>query len=226
MSRFASVMKMHSRDKWSWFLVPWLIMLSSFIVNLIVSSFINEPIYTGGIASLYVYMFVAGIITLAQTFPFALGMSVSRTDYYLGTSAMIILTSVGSAGLLFLLGLTEVWTNAWGSDLHFFNVPYLSDGPLINQFTVPLVILLFMHYSGVVISAVHKRTGRNGMFIASGILLLVFTVLGFLATYLNWYPAIFDWMIEQTAVDYTLWMLPLIVIFALVSYLLLRKATI
>jgi hypothetical protein len=219
-------MKMHSRDKWSWFIIPWLVMLSSFIVNLIISLFIKDPIYTGGIASIYIYMFVAGTIMLAQTFPFALGMSVSRTDYYLGTSAMIILTSVGSAGLLFLLGLTEGWTNAWGSHLHFFNLPYLSEGPLINQFTVPLVILLFMHYSGIVISAVYRRTGLNGMFIASGILLLVFTVLGFLATYLNWYPAIFDWMVKQSAVDYTLWMLPIIVIFAVVSYLLLRRATI
>ncbi|AJS60556.1 hypothetical protein [Paenibacillus sp. IHBB 10380] len=226
MNRVANVMKMHSRDKWSWFIIPWVVMLSVFIINLVISVFIDDPMYTGAIASVYVYMFIAGIVTLAQTFPFALGMSVSRTDYFLGTSAMIILTSVGFAVLMFLLGLTEGWTGAWGSDLHFFHLPYLSDGPVINQFLVPLVILLFMRYLGIVIAATHKRTGRSGLFIASGILLLVFTVLGFLATYLNWYPAIFDWMVEQSAVDYTLWMLPLIVIFAVVSYLLLRRATI
>jgi hypothetical protein len=226
MNRVSSVVKMHSRDKWSWFIVPWLVMLSSFTINLIISYLIDEPLKTGGIASIYIYTFIAGIITLAQTFPFALGMSVSRTDYFLGTSAMIILTSIGSTILLFLLGLTEGWTNAWGSDLNYFRVPYLSDGPLINQLTVPLVLLLFMHYSGILIAATHKRSGRNVMFIISGVMLLVGTVLGFLANYLNWYPAIFKWMGEQTAVDYTLWMLPLIVIFAAVSYLLLRKTTV
>ncbi|MDF2653097.1 MAG: hypothetical protein K0Q73_8902 [Paenibacillus sp.] len=226
MNRVASVMKMHGRDKWTWYIIPWVVLMSSFIINLVISFFVDEPVVTGGIASIFIYMFVAGIITPAQTFPFALGMSVSRKDYYLGTSAMIVLASVLSAVMLFLLGLAEGWTGAWGSELHYFDLPYLSDGPLINRFTVPLVILLFMHYLGILIAATHKRTGRNGMFIASGILLLVFTFLGFLANYLNWYPAIFGWMVEQSAVDYTLWMLPLIVIFALASYLLLRRATV
>lgn len=226
MNRVASVVKMHNRDKWTWFIVPWLIMLSSFIINLVISSFVDGPVNSGGIISIYIYMFVVGIVIPAQTFPFALGMSVSRKDYFLGTSAMIILTSVGSAVLLFLLGLTEGWTDAWGSGLHFFHLPYLSDGPVINQFFVPLVILLLMNYSGVMIAALYKRTGRNGMFITSGILLLLVTVLGFLATYLNWYPTIFEWMNEQSAVDYTLWALPFTAIFAAASYLLLRRATI
>jgi H+/Cl- antiporter ClcA len=91
---------------------------------------------------------------------------------------------------------------------------------------VPLVLLLFMHYCGILTAATHKRTGRNGMFIASGILLLVFTFLGFLASYLNWYPAIFGWMVKQSAVDYTLWMLPFLLLFAVASYLLLRRATV
>lgn len=226
MNRVASVMKMHGRDKWSWFFIPWMVTLSSFIINLIISYFIDEPVVTGGIASLFIYMFVAGIMTPAQTFPFAIGMSVSRTDYYLGTSAMIALTSIGFAVVLFVLGLAEGWTGAWGSDLHFFTVPYLSDGPLINRFMVPLILLLFMHYCGILIAATYKRTGRNGMFISSGILLLAFTFLGFLASYLNWYPAIFGWMVKQSAVDYTLWMLPFLLLFAVASYMLLRRATV
>ena len=226
MNRVAGVIKMHSKDKWSWFIIHWLIMLSSFFINLIISFFVDEPLYTGGIASIYIYMFVAGIITPAQTFQFALGLGVSRKDYYIGTSAMVVLTSILSALVLFLLSLMEVWTESWGSGLHFFHVPYLNDGPLINQFIVPLLILLFMHYSGIFISAAYRRTGKNGLFIASGILLIVFTVLGFLATYLDWYPAIFDWMINQRAIDYTLWMLLFTAVFALVSYLLLRRATV
>ncbi|WP_028608409.1 hypothetical protein [Paenibacillus harenae] len=226
MNRVSSVVKMHSRDKWSWFIVPWLVMLSSFVINFIISYFVDEPLITGGLSSIFIYMFVAGIITLAQTFPFALGMSVSRTDYFLGTSSMVLLTSAGSSLLLLLIGLTEGWTNDWGSGLVFFQLPYLSEGPLVNQFTVYLIIFLFMHYSGILIGVVHKRTGKNGMFLISGILLAAFTLLGFLADYLNWYPAIFDWIVKQSAMDYALWMLPFIVIFAAASYLLLRRATI
>lgn len=226
MNRVAGVIKMHSKDMWSWFIIPWMVMLSSFFINLIISLFVDKPIYTGGISSIYIYMFVAGIVTLAQTFHFALGLGVSRKDYYIGTSAMVVLTSIFSAFVLFLLSRTEVWTEAWGTGLHFFHVPYLSDGPLINQFIVPLLILLFMHYSGILISAAYRRMGKNGLFIASGILLAVSSVLGVLATYLNWYPAIFAWIIRQSAVDYTLWMLPFTAVFALASYLLLRRATV
>ncbi|GGD98263.1 hypothetical protein [Paenibacillus nasutitermitis] len=226
MNRIAGVMKMHSKDKWSWFLIPWLIILSSFIVNFIISFFAEEPIYTGGLASIYIYMFIMGLITLIQTFPFALGLSVRRTDYYLGTSAMIVLICAMYAVVLFLLGRIEIWTEAWGTGLHFFSLPYLNAGPVINQLWVPFVILLFMYYSGIVISSLYKRSGRNGMFIVSGIILLGGTIVGFLANYLDWYPAIFEWMGNQSAVNYALWMLPFIAVFALASYLLLRKATV
>lgn len=226
MNRVTSVLKMHSRDKWSWFIIPSLVVLPSFFINLIISVFLDEPLITGGIASIYIYMLAAGIIILTQTFPFALSMSVSRKDYFVGTSIMIILTNIGFASLLFLLGLTEGWLNSWGSDLHFFHLPYLSDGPLINQFWIPLVILLFFHYLGLLIAATHKRTGRNGLFMIYGILLIVFTITGFLATYLNWYPSIFRWIVQQTAADYALWLLPFTVLFAGVAYLLLRRATI
>jgi len=225
MNRVAGVMKMHSKDKWSWFLIPWMVLLSSFIINLIISFFVEEPIYTGGLASIFVYMFIVGMIILSQTFPFALGLSVRRTDYYWGTSAMIVLTSAVYAVFLFLLGRIETWTDAWGTGLHYFSLPYLNEGPVINQLWVPFVALLFMHYSGIVISSIYRRTGRNGMFIVSGIVVLAGTVVGFLANYFGWYPAIFKWMGNQSAVNYALWMVPFIAAFALASYLLLRRAT-
>lgn len=226
MNRITSVLKIHSRDKWSWFIIPSLVVLPSFFINLIISLFLDEPLITGGLASIYIYTLAAGIIILTQTFPYALSMGISRKDFFVGTSIMIILTNIGFAALLFLLGITEGWTNAWGSDLHFFHLPYLSDGPLINQFWIPFIILLFFHYLGLLIAATHKRTGRNGLFLIYGLFLFVVTIIGFLATYLNWYPTIFQWMGQQTAADYAIWMLPFIVLFAAGSYFLLRRATI
>ncbi|OMF37044.1 hypothetical protein BK133_07495 [Paenibacillus sp. FSL H8-0548] len=226
MNKIASVIKMHRTDKWTWLLIPWMIMLSSFTVNFTISFFVDEPMITGGLSSIFIYVFITGIIILAQTFPFALGMSVSRTDYFWGTSVMILLSSIVSAALLLLLRLIETWTNAWGSDLHFFKLPYLSDGPLLIQFFVQLILLLFMYYFGFLIASTYRRTGRIGLFLIAGILLVLFTVLSFMANYLNWYPAIFDWMVNQSALDYALWMLPLVLLFSASSYLLLRRATI
>jgi hypothetical protein len=41
----------------------------------------------------------------------------------------------------------------------------------------------------------------------------------------NWWGAIFGWLAHQTAASLGLWLVPLIAIFALASYALLRKAT-
>ncbi|MHC0036416.1 hypothetical protein [Pseudoneobacillus sp. C159] len=76
------VLKMYLRDKWAWFFIPTIILTSVFILNFIVSLFISndEKFYTGGISYIFVYMLVMGIIVVTQTFPYAIGMSVRRTE--------------------------------------------------------------------------------------------------------------------------------------------------
>lgn len=226
MSRTVAILKMHTRDKWMWFFIPWAIMLSSFAINLVLSFFIADPLYTGGVASIYIYMMVAGIISISQTFPYAIGMNLRRKDFYAGTSLMAVLVSVVTAVLLFAFARLERGIGAWGTGLHFFDLPYLNAGPMINQLWIPLAILLFVYFLGFAISSIYRRMGRIGMMLFSGGVVIAAGIVSFMSTYFGWWPNVFSWMSDQTAVDYALYTLPFTALFALISYWLLRRATV
>ena len=131
MNRIASVMVMHSRDRLTWFFLPWIVVGSSFTVNVFIALLLGSKtaIYTGGLSSIYIYMLSVGAITVGGTFPFALGFSTRRRDYFLGTIAQAIAVSAAWAILLWLLSFIEdKLIRNWGVDLHFFHLPYLSNG--------------------------------------------------------------------------------------------------
>ncbi|WP_042375059.1 hypothetical protein, partial [Neobacillus jeddahensis] len=132
-----SVLKMHTRDKWIWLYIPFIILFSSFFVNYIVSFILTDTeVYTGGASSIFIYLFVLGILVMAQTFPYALGMSVRRIDYFMGTSLMGLTSSFVMGIVLYILAQIEVYTAGWGSKLHFFHLPYLNDGTFLEQIII------------------------------------------------------------------------------------------
>ena len=47
-----------------------------------------------------------------------------------------------------------------------------------------------------------------------------------LSTYWHWWGTISGWLVQQTAAALGLWLVPVMAIFALASYALLRKATV
>ncbi|OAB39525.1 hypothetical protein [Paenibacillus glacialis] len=228
MNRTMSVLKMHARDKVTWFYIPLSILLFNFVINLIVS-FIpsnSTQIYTGGVIPIYIYIFVMGTITLSQTFPFALGLSITRKNYFLGTTTMITLVSAIMACLLCIASLIERLTNHWGGFLHFFNIPYLNDGTLVEQLCIYFIIMMFMYFVGLSISSVHRRYGGLGMLILVVLVALLFGTGGFSFYQYQWVDTLIRWLNHVSAFDIALWMIPLTICCAILSYLLLRKSTI
>ncbi|MEF3303819.1 hypothetical protein [Paenibacillus sp. GYB003] len=227
MNRIAGVVKIHLQDK-SLIYMPWLIVSISFVANLTIGLLISdrEPMYTGGIASLYVFMLVFGLIVLPQTFPFALGMSVRRTDYFWGTAAVIAAASAVFSVLLLLLAVVESeWTAGWGVDLHFFKLPYLNDGPALAQLWIFFSCLLNMFYLGFAISSIHRRFGKKGMWIATAVSFVIFTVVSYVCTYNEWWGDIYLWIAAHTMFQLSLYMFAGAVVYALASYALLRRAS-
>lgn len=229
MNHITAMLKMHSRNWLSWFFMPWCILLFSLAINLFIGLLLNrqKAIYTGGLSSIYIFMFVLGILTLRDTFPFALGFSVRRIDYLLGTIVMVLATSLMSALLLFLLSLIEnnVVVN-WGVDVHFFHLPYMSDGSLIEQFWVYFVPLAHLYFLGFAIGSIYRRFGGAGMLTFFGIVFLLASAAALLLTYSNQWGTLFAWFSQYTAFTWACWLVPLTLIYALIAYALLRKATI
>lgn len=230
MNRTIGVLKMHCRDKWSWLYIPWIVCLSSFLVNLIIGYTMSsqEEIYTGGVSSIFIYLFVIGIVMPPQTFAFALGMGVRRKDYFLGTTVMAMLFSVGSSVLLLLLSQIEQGTNQWGVGLHFFNLPFINEGSLFIQWLTFTLLFLCLFFGGLLIASVYRKFGKNGMFVFFGAILLVFLVAPLLITYFEGWDDIGRWILASfhSMNDFAPWLLLKAAIMALASYLLLLRSTV
>lgn len=229
MNRFLAILHMHYKDWFWWLVAPWAwILLPSFFVNLIISLSLNKDtgLYTGGLAAIYIYMLILGVLVVYRTFPFALGFTMRRTDYFLGTTLTALAVFAFEAIVLLLLSFIESVTNGWGAMLHFFHLPYLSDGPFYAQFWFSFIGMAFLYALGFAIGSVYQRFGRIGLLTLSGATLLVGTVVFYACASFNWWGRIFGWLFHQSAAGLASWLtLPLVVLLP-ISYLLLRRATI
>lgn len=226
MNRTLPIFNMHLRDKFTWYFMPYAIMGGSFIVNLIISIFLETPLFTGGLASIFIYYLVVGILTVPQTFQFSLGLGTTRKDYFIGTLLACLVFSAINALILVAVGVIENATGAWGTDLHFFQAAYVSNGTYFEDYLIYFIVLLLMFMTGFLISSFFRRFGSKSMLLSFLISIIVFTVLGYFIQQNNWWVNIFNWFIGKTALDLALWTLPFTVICILLSYVLLRRSTV
>ena len=230
MNAIRTVVKMYTRGKLIWFFSPWIGLLLQFLAALIVILIITllfggkTPFYPGGLITICVIMFIMGIVSLTDTFPFALGFGVRRTDYVLGTTVLAGAVSVVTAVLLLLFSPLEIVTGGWGLELHYFHLPYLNDGSLIEQFCIYFVGLANLYFLGFVIGSIYQRIGRAGTLMFFLTVFLLMSLFSLVWTYFRWWDALFAWFSQYTAFELALLLLPLTAFYLLVSYLLLRRA--
>lgn len=226
MNRVPSIVQMHLRGKNTWFSLPYMILFFSFIVNLLIGVLIHpeEGIYTGGILSIYIFMLIMGMITMKDTFAFAIGFSVRRTDYFLGTLLLVTLVNGCNAIVLLVFSLIEQSTGFWGVNLHFFHLPYLNDGNVIQQLIIYFSLLMNIYFLGFLISSVHRRFGKFGIILFLGTATLVSSVFSIFSTLNNWWIPVFKWVIQYTAFELALWFLVLTIVYIVASYFFIRKA--
>lgn len=227
MNRMAGVMKMHWRDKWSWIFIPWVVVLFSFATNLTIGGLTGgeENINSGGLSSIFIYIFVCSLIVQGQTFPFALGLNVRRLDFFAGTSAMGVLVSAASAVVLLLFSLAEELSDGWGVSVHFFNLPFMDGISPLGRLGIYFVVMVHMFFLGFVIASIYRRFKRTGMFVFFAALFVLMSVATFALTYFNLWLYLFGWFANHY-MDIFVWMAPIAVVYALLSYAMIRRATI
>jgi hypothetical protein len=226
MNRVSGIIRTHLTDRWGWILIPWIVLASSFVCNLLVASLSGEVIYTGGVASIFIYMLVLGIVIVAQTFPFIIGFGSRRKNYFLGTTATIVITSAIFALILCMLARIEVQSGNWGVDLHFFNLPYISDGSAIGRYWVQFSFMTHLFFTGFFIACIYRKFGRNGTFLFFIALSLILTITAYLINIGDGWNAIFNWLGEISAVELATGLFFLTLVYLGLSYGLLRRATV
>ncbi|ASS67709.1 MULTISPECIES: hypothetical protein [unclassified Paenibacillus] len=228
-NRTASVALMHARDKWTWLYIPWMVLLSSFIVNFAIGLIARPDNFTtGGLLSILIYMLVAGMIVIHQTFSFALGLCITRRSYFAGTAAAAVGFILLSAVLLTVMLLLERATGAWGVGLHFFEIPYLSDSGAGLALWTFFSLLLFMFFGGLATGSLFRRFGKKGLFSFFLLCMLGFGGWTAVVTAKNWWRGVGSWLmkLDFTIVQTTFLLLACALALAAISYMLLRRSTV
>lgn len=258
MNRIISVMAMHARDRMLWLLTPWIALgggfgiawCIAFLVGIAGGHSDGFQTFTGALASIYIVILVTGASAVSGPFSFAVGFGTRRRDYFLGTLAMGSVVNAAWAIVLTLLSLIE--TNLipnWGVGLHYFHLPFFSDGSALRQMCwtsniqcaqsdpnyfsdisplrqiwVSFALLMFLYLLGVLLGSIYQRFGRTGISILLGVAFPLLTAFLLMSAYWSWWVAISGWLEQQHAATIELWLVPLMACFAIVSYGLLRKA--
>ena len=181
---------------------------------------------TGALMSIYITFGVGYLQTMTQTFPFALGLSVTRRAFYAGVTLLVLVESLLFGGLVTLLGAVERGTGGWGLQVAFFDLGFLRvDDPLLQWlvYTAPFTACALL---GVVVGVVFKRWGQTGVYavaIAATVLVGGAVVL---ITGQGWWPSVGSWLAGQPvaalAVGYPL---ALAVLLGGAGWLAMRRAT-
>jgi len=147
--------------------MPWAIMAFSFAVNLTIFRLIpdqsgvpasnNAYHATGAIAVIYIFFFVMGITSAAQSLPFGLALGVSRRSYYTGTALLAVTLAAADGLALTVLQAIERATGGWGEAMHFFRVSYILVGPWYLTWLTSFVGLALLFIYGMWFSIVYRR---------------------------------------------------------------------
>ncbi|GAA3625419.1 hypothetical protein GCM10022419_133740 [Nonomuraea rosea] len=181
---------------------------------------------TGGLISLCGIVIGMATISVTQIFPYALGMSVTRREFYLAWSLLAVVQSVLYALVLCLLRAVEQATGYWGMRMRFFDLPFMNDANpvlLLLGYAVPMLV---MTHLGILLGTLHLRWGTTGV-LAS--LTLAFTALGLAAALITWtgrWHAIGRWLLDQSPMALLAgWPVLVAAAFAVGGYRLIRRAT-
>lgn len=230
MNRLLRVTRLHTVAWPSLLGLPWLIVGSSFVLNLVIFALIEDQVdgrpTTGGLGSLYVTTFIMAAAAVSQVFPYALGMSVTRRSFYVATSLLVVVQAVAFGIVLYLLKLAEEATAGWGVSMNFFAIPFADVDNAVLQILVYGVPLLFLSLLGMLAGTMHVRWGSNGVFVFILGLIVIVGLLGVLIAWQRWWDELGTWLTDQSPVSLIAgWPMLAVPLLAAGGFLAIRRAT-
>lgn len=236
--RVLAVVKLQFTNPFGVVILPWVILLTILAMNIAIwwiilsaaatdadRADIREGLLYGGAGSyIFIYMLVVAVQAINGYFPFALGYSVTRRNYYLGIALTFVLLSLGFTAGMSVLGAIEEATGGWGLGGRMFTAAYFGVNWIERGFSY-LVLLLFFFFVGSTVAAIYVRYKSTGMiffFVGLGVLLVG---LGALFTLTGTWGAVGDFFATAGLMGSYAWSLVLTAIAAVSGYLVLRRAT-
>ncbi|WP_442788642.1 hypothetical protein [Dactylosporangium sp. NBC_01737] len=230
MNRIIAVARLQAVGRRDGLLWPLVVLSIAFAVNLFVFGSMGDEIgdrpVTGGLASVYITGLAFGAVAIAQQFPFALGMSVTRREFAAALGLFTLAQTVIYAVLLVVLQAVENATDGWGLRLRFFGLGFLDAYGVPTQLLIYAVPMLLMSLIGITLGTVYVRWHTNGVFGAICVIVVVLGATAGLITRYGRWPAVGEWFQDQSALTlFAGWPSIAVVLLALLSWTALRRAT-
>jgi hypothetical protein len=167
MSTYVKIARYHLIQRMNYLILPWAILLFAFVVDLIILALVpaghSSHRYVGGLASIFVIVFVLGIQSVARSLPFGLALGISRRSFYLGTAVFAVALAAVSAAVITVGQVVERATGGWGISMGFFRVPYILTGSWYLTWLTSLVTLTLLFVYGMWVGLVYRRWGLVGL---------------------------------------------------------------
>lgn len=213
-------------------LFPWVILIGILGVNLAIWYLIVlgthenhlQTQYTGSLSYLFIYQAVVAVQLMNLSFGYALGVSSTRRDFFLGSGLFFVIHAAQFTAGIVLLTYIEQWTNGWGVGGHMFQTVYLGTGPLGQRLFTVFFGLLAVLFVGSIFGSVFVRWRAYGLYAVFGILLFVLLAALAVITFTHGWAAVGDWFVNNRALGVVAWSIPVTALCALIGFLALRRA--
>ncbi|WP_084106154.1 hypothetical protein [Demequina sp. NBRC 110056] len=185
----------------------------------------NAFSYNGGITWIIVFMMVVAVQAMNLTFSYAIGLSVTRRDYYLGTCLYFLALAVGHSAWLTGMAAIERSTDGWGVGGYFF-APFGMWQESLAIIALGYVTTMLLSFSiGAAVATMWVRWRAYGLYAFFLGLAVVLVGAGWAITAADAWPSVGDFLVSTPLEQLFLWTLPLTALCGVVGFLLLRRAT-
>ncbi len=239
-SRVLGVVRLHLVDGWNYVFVPWLVTGAALLISIVIAiiiarasggsavgadGFTEGVQFSGAGQAMFWYLGVIAIQTINLALPFALGLSVTRREFLLGTGAVFLGISLINSALYTVLGGLEELTGGWWVGTRMFTSLMLHEVDPLGRFVFFVCLHLVVFTFGAAMASVFFRWKAMGTTIT--IIALAFLLVGLaaLVTFTDGWAGIGDWFAASGAVGIALWTLPLTALCSLATWALLSRAT-
>lgn len=229
-SRILGVVRLQFTNRQTFIWMPLLILTGAWLITLIIhwiiaSAGVDGPMYSGSSQAPLWYFAIVGAQAVNLTFYFSQAMSLTRREFCLGSFLAAAISAVGMSAVFVVMGFIEQATDGYGMNGYVSYLPWVWEhGPLGAGF-VYFVLTILCYILGFWFAIVYKRFGT--LILTSSLIAIALALLAG-AAWVNvnqaW-PEVWAALVDAQAVGLALWALGLSAVFALGSYLTVRRLT-
>ncbi|MFU8945706.1 hypothetical protein ACLRGF_03140 [Mycetocola zhadangensis] len=238
MNRIWNAARLNLVNRWTVYWIPLMILGFIWLVNLAIWWIISANVsggdrqdamdgtqWSGASFYIFVYMLVIAVQSMNMTFAYALGLSLTRREFYLGSSLAFVLLAFSYGVILTTLSYLEEWTNGWGLGGHMFTSVYFGSGPVWQRLFIFGAAMLLFAFIGAVSGAIFMRWRTNGLLIAAALSTVLIVGAIALITMTQSWGLVGEWFVTSGPQGVIAWTLIPTALAALAGYFILSRAT-